>query len=81
VFNSRAAVTRIKRKTTGLCVFPYVKGVSEKFECNGNRYNIRMIFKTKHTLRSENQARKRFAAEGTVRLNVAEATLVTQAEP
>jgi hypothetical protein len=31
---------------------PYVKGVSEKFERIGNRYNIRTIFKTKHKLRS-----------------------------
>jgi hypothetical protein len=31
---------------------PYVKGVSEKFKRIGNRYNIRVIFKTKHTLRS-----------------------------
>jgi hypothetical protein len=31
---------------------PYVKGVSEKFKHTGNRYNIRMIFKIKHTLRS-----------------------------
>jgi hypothetical protein len=28
-----------------------VKGVSEKFIHMGNRYNIRTIFKTKHTLR------------------------------
>jgi hypothetical protein len=31
---------------------PYVKGDSEKFKCIGNWYNIRMIFRTKHTLRS-----------------------------
>jgi hypothetical protein len=31
---------------------PYLKGVSEKFRRIGNRYNIRAIFKTKHTLRS-----------------------------
>jgi hypothetical protein len=30
----------------------YVKGVSEKFKGMGNWYNIRTIFKTKHTLRS-----------------------------
>jgi predicted GIY-YIG superfamily endonuclease len=29
-----------------------VKGVSEKFKHIGNRYNIRTIFKTRHTLRS-----------------------------
>jgi hypothetical protein len=31
---------------------PYVEGVSEKFKRIGNRHNIRMIFKTIHTLRS-----------------------------
>jgi hypothetical protein len=31
---------------------PYVKGVSEKFKCVENRYNISKIFKTKHTPRS-----------------------------
>jgi hypothetical protein len=29
-----------------------VKGVSEKFKRIGNQYNIRTLFKTKHTLRS-----------------------------
>jgi hypothetical protein len=29
-----------------------MKGISEKFKCIRNRYNIRTIFKTKHTLRS-----------------------------
>jgi hypothetical protein len=32
-------------------VIPYVKGISEKFKRIGNRYNIKTIFKTKHTLR------------------------------
>jgi predicted GIY-YIG superfamily endonuclease len=31
---------------------PYVKGVSEKLKRIGNQCNIRMIFKTKHKLRS-----------------------------
>jgi predicted GIY-YIG superfamily endonuclease len=31
---------------------PYVLGVSEKFKRIGNQYNIRTVFKTKHTLRS-----------------------------
>jgi hypothetical protein len=31
---------------------PYVKGVSEKLKRIGNRYNMRTIFRTKHTLRS-----------------------------
>jgi hypothetical protein len=29
---------------------PYVRGISEKFRCIGNHFNVRMIFKTKHTL-------------------------------
>jgi hypothetical protein len=29
-----------------------VKGISEKFKCIGDQYNIRMIFKTKYILRS-----------------------------
>jgi hypothetical protein len=32
-------------------VIPYVKGISEKFRCIKNRFNLRIIFKTKHTLR------------------------------
>jgi hypothetical protein len=28
-----------------------VKGISEKFRCIGNYFNVRTIFKTKHTLR------------------------------
>jgi hypothetical protein len=31
---------------------PYVKGISEKFKHIGNRYNIKTIFKTRHTLKS-----------------------------
>jgi hypothetical protein len=30
---------------------PYVRGISEKFRCTGNHINVRMIFKTKHTLK------------------------------
>jgi hypothetical protein len=37
--------------TQGTVVIPYVKGVSEKFRRIGNRYNIRTIFKTSHTIR------------------------------
>jgi hypothetical protein len=33
-------------------VIPYVKGISEKFKRIGNKYNIKTIFKTKHTLRN-----------------------------
>jgi hypothetical protein len=29
---------------------PYVRGISEKFRCTGNHFNVRFIFKTKHTL-------------------------------
>jgi hypothetical protein len=35
----------------GTVVIPYVKGISEKFRRIGNRFNLRTISKTKHTLR------------------------------
>jgi hypothetical protein len=41
-----------EEKPLGSVYIPYVKGVSEKFKRVGNRYNIRTIFRTKHTLRS-----------------------------
>jgi hypothetical protein len=31
-------------------VIPNVKGISDQFKCIGNKYNIKTIFKTKHTL-------------------------------
>jgi hypothetical protein len=41
-------------KVKPLCLIsiPYVRGVSEKFKCTVNKYNIRTVFKTRHTLRS-----------------------------
>jgi hypothetical protein len=33
----------------GTVIIPYVKGISEKLRCTGNRFNLRNIFKTKHT--------------------------------
>jgi hypothetical protein len=41
-----------EKRPLGSVYIPYVKGVLEKFKHIGNRYNIRTIFKTKHTLRS-----------------------------
>lgn len=35
----------------GTVVIPYVKGIAEKFRRIGNRFQLRTIFKTKHTLR------------------------------
>jgi hypothetical protein len=35
----------------GTAVIPYVKGTSEKFRRIRNRFHLRIIFKTKHTLR------------------------------
>jgi hypothetical protein len=35
----------------GTVIIIYVKGISEKFRRIGNRFNLRTIFKTKHTLR------------------------------
>jgi hypothetical protein len=33
-----------------IVIFSYVKGISEKFKHNGNKFNVRTIFKTKQTL-------------------------------
>jgi hypothetical protein len=53
VINSRCSSHLNKeQKPMGSVYIPYVKGVSEKFKCIGDQYNIRTIFKTKHTLRS-----------------------------
>jgi hypothetical protein len=60
--------------------------ISEKFKHTGNRYNIRMIFNTKHTLRSSNMKTRpekescnRWHSASTVfPVNVAEATLKKQ---
>jgi hypothetical protein len=41
-----------EEKLLGSVYIPYVKGISEKFKRTGNRYNVRTIFRTKHTLRS-----------------------------
>jgi hypothetical protein len=38
----------IPQGTVGI---PYVKGISEKFQWIGNRYNIKTVFKTKRALR------------------------------
>jgi hypothetical protein len=52
VINSKGSSHLNKeQKPLGSAYVPYVKGVSEKFIHIGNRYNIRTIFKTKHTLR------------------------------
>jgi hypothetical protein len=34
----------------GTVIIPYVKGISKKFRSIGNRFNLRTVFKTKHTL-------------------------------
>jgi hypothetical protein len=53
VINSKGSSHLNKEeKPLGCMYIPHVKGVSEKFKYIKNRYNIRMIFKTKHTLRS-----------------------------
>jgi hypothetical protein len=31
-------------------IVPYVKGLSKKFRCTGNCFNVRTVFKLKHTL-------------------------------
>jgi hypothetical protein len=34
----------------GTVIIPYFKGISEKFRHIGKRFNVRTIFRTKHTL-------------------------------
>jgi hypothetical protein len=55
VINSKG-ISRPKRYRNPLGIvnvyIQYVKGDSEKFKRIANRYNIRKIFETKHTLRS-----------------------------
>jgi hypothetical protein len=38
-------------KHQGTVIIPYVKDTSEKFRRIGNRFNLRTVFKTEHTLR------------------------------
>jgi hypothetical protein len=54
VINNNGGNNRLRNevKPIGSAVIPYVKGISDKFKRIGNRYNIRTIFKTKHTLRN-----------------------------
>jgi hypothetical protein len=53
VINSKGSSHLNKeKKSLGSLYIPYVKDVSETFKCIGNRYNVRIIFKTKHTLRN-----------------------------
>jgi hypothetical protein len=53
VINSKGSSRPNKEeKPLGSVYIPYMNGVSEKFKRIGNRYNIRNILKTKHTLRS-----------------------------
>jgi hypothetical protein len=40
---------KTEEKPLGSVYIPYVKGVSEKFKRIGNRYNIRTIFRKKHS--------------------------------
>jgi hypothetical protein len=30
----------------GMVIIPYIKGISKKFRCTGNHFNVRIIFKT-----------------------------------
>jgi hypothetical protein len=53
VINSKGSShPNTEEKPLGSVYIPHVKGVSEKFKHIGNRYNIRMIVKTKHKRRS-----------------------------
>jgi hypothetical protein len=75
-----------KEQPLGSVYIPYVKGVSEELKSIGNRYNIRTIFKTEHTLRKlmktrqERDPQQRHSASIAFTVNVAEATLAKQAD-
>jgi hypothetical protein len=58
----------VKPSPLGYVYIPYVKGVSEKFKRIGNRYNVRTIFRMKHSqeFTHENQAEHRSATDGRV---------------
>jgi hypothetical protein len=53
VINNTRGNNRLRNevKPIGSVAIPYVKGISEKFKQIGNHYNIKTIFKTKHTFR------------------------------
>jgi hypothetical protein len=34
----------------GMVIIPYIRGISKKLRHIGNQFNVRTIFKTKHTL-------------------------------
>jgi hypothetical protein len=34
----------------GTVIIPYIEGISKKFRCTGNCFNVRALFKMKHTL-------------------------------
>jgi hypothetical protein len=53
VNNNTGGKNRLRNdvKPIGSVIIPCVKGISEKPKRIGNRYNIRMIFNNKHTLR------------------------------
>jgi hypothetical protein len=84
VTNSKGSSRRLSKeeKPLGSVYIWSVEGVLENFGCIGNRYNIRMIFRTKHTLwkPGQKQIRNRWHSVPIVfPVNVAEATLAKQA--
>jgi hypothetical protein len=71
-----------EEKPLGSVYIPYVMGSSQMFKHMGNRYNNRIIFKTKHAPRSS-RMRIRVQREPKQRAHcvfVAEATLAKQAD-
>jgi hypothetical protein len=69
----------------GTVIVPYVKGIIEKFRSIGNCFNVRTIFKTKHTLRGtlmktrpviDAQQSKQYSTH----VIVADVTLIKQAD-
>jgi hypothetical protein len=85
VINSKGRIRmNEEQKPLSSVYIPYVKGVSEKFKRIGNRYNIRTIFRTRHSLRSSlmktRPERDPLQTAQRIPVNVAEATLAKQAD-
>jgi hypothetical protein len=82
--NNNPSTDKVAHSTV---VIPYVRGTSEKFLLNANRY-IRTIFKTKHTLRGTlmtSRPDRGLQRQGNVStiflVNVADVILVKKADP
>jgi hypothetical protein len=83
--NNNPSTDKVAHRTV---VIPHVRGISEKFLRIGNRYIIRTIFKTKHTLRGtlmttrpDRGLQQKSNVSTIFPVNVADVILVKKADP